>query len=205
MALSGALNQRPLFFLLQVFLLSMMQTRVSLALRQSQTIYRALSFPGFAERERSRSVCVSAAADSVTPSTSDPSHQDNAVSGDKVQRKAAARAKRQKLLIGLAKAVDRGDGKYSASYRPGGIDGKSFQALSGLPDRTRPFTVLGIETSCDDTGAAIIRSDGTILGEALASQAKIHEAWGGVVPGLARDAHVAKMDSVIQQALQSAK
>lgn len=54
---------------------------------------------------------------------------------------------------------------------------------SGLPDRSRPFTVLGIETSCDDTGVAVVRSDGTILGEALASQYDIHKDWGGVVPG----------------------
>ena len=123
---------------------------------------------------------------------------------DKSRRKAAARAKREKMLIGLAKAVDRGDGKYLATYRPGGVDGKSFQALSGLPDRTRPFTVLGLESSCDDTGAAIVRSDGTLLGEALASQSEIHEQWGGVVPGLARDAHVAKIDVVIEQALERA-
>jgi hypothetical protein len=56
-------------------------------------------------------------------------------------------------------------------------------AASGLPDMSRPFTVMGIETSCDDTGVAIVRSDGTILGEALASQYDIHKEWGGVVPG----------------------
>ncbi|GKY93803.1 hypothetical protein MPSEU_000347500 [Mayamaea pseudoterrestris] len=119
------------------------------------------------------------------------------------QRKAAAKAKRQKL-IGLAKAVDHGNGKYFNTYRPYGMDGNSFQALSGLPDRKRPFLVLGLESSCDDTGAAIVRSDGIILGEALASQSEIHEAWGGVVPGLARDAHVAMIDVVIEQALERA-
>lgn len=113
-----------------------------------------------------------------------------------------AREKR-KAMIGLAKAVDRG---YFVPYSPGGtIRGKpNYQALSGLPDRSKPFTVLGIESSCDDTGAAIITSDGLILGEALASQNDIHESWGGVVPGLARDEHVAKIDIVIQQALSSA-
>jgi hypothetical protein len=47
------------------------------------------------------------------------------------------------------------------------------EAKSGLPAglaEGRLFTVLGIETSCDDTGAAVLRSDGVILGEALASQ-----------------------------------
>lgn len=115
----------------------------------------------------------------------------------KEKRKKAARDKRKKF-IGMAKAVDRG--QFATTYSP-----RPFQALSGLPDRTQPFTVLGIESSCDDTGAAVIRSDGAILGEALASQQEIHEEWGGVVPGLARDAHEAKIDSVIQEALEAAE
>lgn len=64
--------------------------------------------------------------------------------------------------------------------------------------------MLGIETSCDDTGAAVVRSDGVILGEALASQYQIHEQWGGVVPGLARDAHASVIDSMVQEALSKA-
>jgi N6-L-threonylcarbamoyladenine synthase len=63
---------------------------------------------------------------------------------------------------------------------------------------------LGIETSCDDTGVAVVRSDGVILGEALASQYQIHEQWGGVVPGLARDAHASVIDSMVQEALSKA-
>jgi tRNA threonylcarbamoyl adenosine modification protein TsaD len=79
-----------------------------------------------------------------------------------------------------------------------------FSAGSGLPDRTRPFTVLGIESSCDDTGAAVVRSDGAVLGEALASQHDIHAAWGGIVPGLARDEHARRIDSIVDQALRAA-
>ncbi|MEW5299190.1 MAG: hypothetical protein WDW36_002229 [Sanguina aurantia] len=64
--------------------------------------------------------------------------------------------------------------------------------------------VLGIESSCDDTGAAIVTSDGRVLGEALASQADIHAAWGGVVPKLAMEAHQAAIDGVVELALQRA-
>lgn len=55
---------------------------------------------------------------------------------------------------------------------------QSAWALAGAFSRrahyssTRPFTVLGIETSCDDTGVAVVRSDGQLLGEALHSQTK---------------------------------
>ena len=107
---------------------------------------------------------------------------------------------KRREFIGMAKAVDRG--QWNITYQP--CQGGSFQALSGLPDRNRTFTVLGIESSCDDTGAAVVRSDGVILGEALASQHEIHEEWGGVVPGLARDAHMKKIDGIIDQALRNA-
>jgi len=119
----------------------------------------------------------------------------------KRDRKALAKAKRSQF-IGMAKAVDRG--QYDVTYQPGGVDGTTFQAKSGLPDLTKPFTVLGIESSCDDTGVAIVRSDGTILGEALASQGEIHEKWGGVVPGLARTAHEENLDRMIDLALKNA-
>jgi N6-L-threonylcarbamoyladenine synthase len=114
-----------------------------------------------------------------------------------------AKAKRERF-IGLAKAVDRG--QFSVTYQPGGPNGDAFVAKSGLPhDVSKPFTVLGIESSCDDTGAAVVRSDGRILGEALASQASIHEEWGGVVPGLAKTAHEENLDRVIQAALAEAE
>lgn len=74
-------------------------------------------------------------------------------------------------------------------------------AQSGLPAPGRPFTVLGIETSCDDTAVAVVRSDGTVLGEAIAKQDAIHERWGGVVPGLARAAHEDAVNDMVQLAL----
>lgn len=69
--------------------------------------------------------------------------------------KTSAREKRKKL-IGLAKAVDRG--QFRNAYSPGGNDGVSFVAKSGLPDRSKLFCVLGIESSCDDTGGEYVIS-----------------------------------------------
>jgi N6-L-threonylcarbamoyladenine synthase len=115
--------------------------------------------------------------------------------------KAAAAKERRRKFIGLAKAVDRG--QFATTYQPGGPQGDAFEAKSGLPTKN-VFTVLGIESSCDDTGAAVVRSDGVILGEALASQSHIHEEWGGVVPGLAKTAHEEALDRVIQTALDQA-
>lgn len=66
------------------------------------------------------------------------------------------------------------------------------------------FVILGVESSCDDTAAAVVRSDGVILGEAVVSQESLTEEWGGVVPHVARDAHESAIASVIDTALQRA-
>ena len=71
----------------------------------------------------------------------------------KEKKKIRARDKRREF-IGMAKAVDRG--QWPNIYNPGGADGKSFVAKSNLPDRTKPFLVLGIESSCDDTGGTFV-------------------------------------------------
>jgi N6-L-threonylcarbamoyladenine synthase len=64
-------------------------------------------------------------------------------------------------------------------------------------------TILGIESSCDDTSAAVIR-DGYMLSNLIANQ-KIHIAYGGVVPELASRAHQANIVPVIDQALAQAE
>jgi len=62
--------------------------------------------------------------------------------------------------------------------------------------------ILGIESSCDDTAAAVI-NNGVILSNVVATQ-KIHEAYGGVVPELASRAHQQNIVPVVHQALQQA-
>ena len=64
------------------------------------------------------------------------------------------------------------------------------------------ITILGIESSCDDTSAAVIR-DGVLLSNVTASQA-VHEAYGGVVPELASRAHQQNIVPVVDQALKRA-
>jgi len=68
--------------------------------------------------------------------------------------------------------------------------------------------ILGIETSCDETAAAIIEHDpdgsGRILSDIVLSQVSDHAAFGGVVPEIAARAHVEALDDVIRAALRSA-
>lgn len=63
--------------------------------------------------------------------------------------------------------------------------------------------VLGIETSCDETAAAVLSADGAVLGEALLSQ-QDHAAYGGVVPEIAARAHLAHLPAMIGQAMRAA-
>jgi len=64
--------------------------------------------------------------------------------------------------------------------------------------------VLGLETSCDETGAAIYDSDKGLLSYALHSQVDIHAVYGGVVPELASRDHIRKCLPMIESVLQQA-
>ncbi|XP_029386606.1 tRNA N6-adenosine threonylcarbamoyltransferase, mitochondrial [Echeneis naucrates] len=62
--------------------------------------------------------------------------------------------------------------------------------------------VLGIETSCDDTGAAVVNEKGVILGEALHSQKEVHLRTGGIIPTVAQQLHRENIGLVVQEALE---
>ena len=64
--------------------------------------------------------------------------------------------------------------------------------------------VLGIETSCDETAAAVVAGDGTIHANIVASQIEDHSRYGGVVPEVAARAHLSLIDGVIAAALEEA-
>jgi N6-L-threonylcarbamoyladenine synthase len=65
--------------------------------------------------------------------------------------------------------------------------------------------ILGIETSCDETAAAVVTGDRRILSNVVLSQTKEHLAYGGVVPEIAARAHMDYLDEVISRALAEAK
>lgn len=69
------------------------------------------------------------------------------------------------------------------------------------------LTILGIESSCDDTGAAIVRGtagNARVLSNVVMGQAELHAAFGGVVPEIAARAHAEKVDLAVKQALSEA-
>ena len=70
------------------------------------------------------------------------------------------------------------------------------------PPVPQSFLVLGIETSCDETGVALY--DGRLLAEALHSQVAMHEAYGGVVPELASRDHIRRLVPLTRAVLEKA-
>ena len=74
---------------------------------------------------------------------------------------------------------------------------------------TKKITFLGIETSCDETAASVIRENdkGTadVLSNIVSSQISEHKKFGGVVPELAARAHIENIEYIIKAALEESK
>src|SRR5918992_709524 len=98
-------------------------------------------------------------------------------------------------------------------HGPGGPLSVAFGRVSvsetkPCPGRTRgstlqrvPELMLGIETSCDETAAAVVTDDGRILANVVASQAELHARFGGVVPEVASRPHLELALPVVREAL----
>ncbi|XP_044494843.1 probable tRNA N6-adenosine threonylcarbamoyltransferase, mitochondrial [Mangifera indica] len=88
----------------------------------------------------------------------------------------------------------------------------SFSTLSNRSSTFKPINmsskddliVLGIETSCDDTAAAVVKGNGEILSQVVSSQADLLVQYGGVAPKMAEEAHSQAIDPVVQEALDKA-
>jgi len=64
--------------------------------------------------------------------------------------------------------------------------------------------VLGIESSCDETAAAVVRDGREIMSSVIASQIDLHRPWGGVVPELASREHLEKIETIVNEAIEQA-
>jgi N6-L-threonylcarbamoyladenine synthase len=73
---------------------------------------------------------------------------------------------------------------------------------SAFAEGTR--VILGIETSCDETAAAVVTEDGRILSNVVASQAELHAPFGGIVPEVASRRHLELVAPVVREALDRA-
>lgn len=92
----------------------------------------------------------------------------------------------------------------SRSY--GGMTGAAPATLDAFPTPAaiRPVLVLGIETSCDETGLALLDEHHSVLAHAVHSQVEMHRAYGGVVPELASRDHIRRVLPLLDQVLADA-
>ncbi len=65
----------------------------------------------------------------------------------------------------------------------------------------KDITILAIESSCDETAAAVVRNGREILSNVISSQIELHKIYGGVVPEIASRKHIEKINQVIEEAL----
>src|SRR5205823_11710683 len=75
----------------------------------------------------------------------------------------------------------------------------------GSGPRAGQRLILGLETSCDETAAALVSEDGHILANVVSSQADLHARYGGVVPEIASRRHLELVTPVIREALEETR
>ncbi|CAO3567960.1 unnamed protein product [Mortierella alpina] len=105
----------------------------------------------------------------------------------------------------FASSKDANNSKETAQSKDTHPHKDTFKPTNGTKEPgSRPLIALGIETSCDDTCAAVVTSDRRILSEVLRTQHHLHEPMGGIVPKLAHHAHMRNLPAVVQEAIQKA-
>ena len=77
--------------------------------------------------------------------------------------------------------------------------------MEGIMDEKKDVLILAIESSCDETAAAVVRNGREVLSNIIFSQIDLHTVYGGVVPEIASRKHIEKINQVIEEALQKAQ
>ena len=70
---------------------------------------------------------------------------------------------------------------------------------------TKDVLILAIESSCDETAAAVVKNGREVLSNVISSQIALHTLYGGVVPEIASRKHIEKINQVIEEALKEAE
>jgi N6-L-threonylcarbamoyladenine synthase len=76
--------------------------------------------------------------------------------------------------------------------------------INNTASEPNPGPILGIESSCDETAAAVLDADGFVLAEAVLSQQREHAPFGGVVPEIAARSHLAQLPSLVRDVMARA-
>lgn len=73
-----------------------------------------------------------------------------------------------------------------------------------MENSQKDVVILAIESSCDETAAAVVRNGREVLSNVISSQIALHTLYGGVVPEIASRKHIEKINQVIEEALTQA-
>ena len=76
--------------------------------------------------------------------------------------------------------------------------------MSNKTETEKDILILGIESSCDETAAAVVKNGREVLSNIISSQIALHTLYGGVVPEIASRKHIEKINQVIEEALSAA-
>ena len=71
-------------------------------------------------------------------------------------------------------------------------------------EKQKDILILAIESSCDETAAAVVKNGRSVLSNVISSQIDLHKLYGGVVPEIASRKHIEKINQVIEEALREA-
>ena len=71
-------------------------------------------------------------------------------------------------------------------------------------EKQKDILILAIESSCDETAAAVVKNGRSVLSNVISSQIDLHKLYGGVVPEIASRKHIEKINQVIEEALKEA-
>ena len=71
-------------------------------------------------------------------------------------------------------------------------------------NKKEDIIILAIESSCDETAAAVVKNGREVLSNIISSQIELHKLYGGVVPEIASRKHIEKINQVIEEALKTA-
>lgn len=97
------------------------------------------------------------------------------------------------IITNTAQTFEKSDCKKSA-----------YENESSADDSTRDVLILAIESSCDETAAAVMKNGRTVLSNVISSQIALHTVYGGVVPEIASRKHIEQINQVIEMALHEA-
>ena len=107
--------------------------------------------------------------------------------------------KEERMKMPVSGALERGPGKAPVS----GAEISVHDTENGHP--SEDVYILAIESSCDETAAAVVKNGREVLSNVISSQIALHTLYGGVVPEIASRKHIEKINQVIEEALKEAE